>query len=133
MKSLLFGLAAALVAASHSSMASESGSTPFKEAAAEAAGIVRARVTGDDKSGVRLEVLESIRGTDTPRSILVSRSLWDIWSPKNVPAGEVTYLVLLRQGEELLCGHMNGLILLSHGCVGILPVINDSIPKQFAK
>lgn len=106
---------------------------PFKEAAAEAGGIVRVRVAGDQESAVRFEVVESMLGRDIPTSILVSRSLWDVDKPKNLPPGKVTYLVLLRQGEEFLCGHINGLIVLSHGCVGILPVIDGAIPMPFAK
>ena len=105
---------------------------PFREAAAEAQGIVRVVVTGDVDSAPTFKVVEVIRGKDVPKSILVSSLLWSIHRPKDLPAGDVTYLVLLRQGEELLCGHMNGLIIASHTCTGLLPVIGDAIPKEYA-
>jgi hypothetical protein len=107
-------------------------STPFSVAAPDARRIVLARVTMAEKSVVDLEIVEVLRGEKQPQKILVSRGVWDVWSPKNQPAG-TTYLVLLRQGEELLCGHMNGLIVLDHSCNGILPVVRGAIPKEFAK
>src|SRR5262249_12968257 len=99
----------------------------------EAQGIVRVVVTGDSSSAPTLKVVEVVRGKDIPKSIQVSSELWSVHRPKGLPSGDVSYLVLLRQGEELLCGHMNGLIIISHTCAGILPVIGDAIPQEFAK
>jgi len=123
----------ALLAVATLSVAWEDGCTPFSIAMNDAGGIVRAKLTMDEKSAVGLEVVEVLHGKDLPKKILVSKALWDVWGPKALPPGQATYLVLLRQGEELLCGHINGLIALSHSCHGILPVVEGAIPKQFAK
>ena len=104
----------------------------FSEAAAQAEGVVRVRVTGGGDTAATFTVVEVVRGKDVPKSILVSSELWNVHRPKPIPEGDITYLVLLRTGEELLCGHMNGLIILSHTCIGIVPVVDDNIPAEYA-
>jgi hypothetical protein len=113
--------------------ASDTPSGPtFREAASEAQGIARVRVavTGDS-AATFFTLVEVIRGQDLPKTIVVSSELWRVHRPKPTPTGDVTYLVLLKGGEELLCGHMNGMIILSHSCVGIVPVIEDKIPAEY--
>jgi hypothetical protein len=102
----------------------------FREAADDAGSIVRVRVTAAE--GVTLHVVEVIRGRDVPKTIEVARDLWEIHRPKKVTQAEVTYLVLLRTGGELLCGHSNGLIIIDHTCPVFLPVVDDKIPVEYA-
>jgi hypothetical protein len=126
-------IALAILLGSSVPLAWEDGCTPFIQAAVDAGGIIRARLTMAENSAVGLEVVEDVFGKDLPKRVLISKSLWDVWGPKGLPVEGVTYLVLLRQGEELLCGHINGLILLDHSCNGILPVVEGAIPKEFGK
>jgi hypothetical protein len=102
----------------------------FREAARDAQSVVRVRVV--EQSAVTFNVVEIIRGHDVPKQIHVASELWAVHRPKPVPEGEVTYLVLLGSGEQLLCGHANGLIVLSHTCIGIVPVIGGRIPAEYA-
>jgi hypothetical protein len=63
--------------------------------------------------------------------LLVASQLWEVHRPKSLPEGDVTYLVLLSAPDTLLCGHINGLITLSGGCIGILPFVNSRIPDRY--
>ena len=115
-----------------------SPSKPFLKAAREADNVVMVKIdesiTGRESVAglIVLRVTETLRGTRTGGTIWVAPCIWSAITHDRVTPGSTAYLLLLRGDEEILCGHINGLAPLSGGCMGLLPSVDDAIPKEWA-
>jgi hypothetical protein len=100
-------------------------------ASQEADTIVLIEVIRKDDS-IWLKVVDALRG-DVQGSIPVASCIWDAVTIGRKPEGQASYLLLLRGTEEIMCGHVNGLATISGGCIGLLPIVDGSVPKEFAR
>lgn len=104
---------------------------PFRYAEPRAVSIVQVHASRHGNT-VLLVVDEILRGPTKASSITVAADIWDTRRPKDLGSGEPSYIVLLGDNDELMCGHLSGLPLLSGGCNGILPVVQGAVPANHA-
>jgi hypothetical protein len=105
--------------------------TPFLVAARSADSVVRVELIRLENGAPLLKVLEVLRGKPST-TVLVSSCIWDAITIGRKAPPDATYLLLLRGTEEIMCGHVNGLATISGGCIGLLPVVDGVVPKEFA-
>ena len=121
--------------------------TLFKKSSINAHVIVLAESLGPEGNWEIFEIKEIIRGKPQDKEIRIPGELWDLRGP-NLTRNEIEkyqFLFLLGDNNILLCGHIGskkgekshldsyGLFLISDGCVGILPLINGKLTKEFRK
>jgi len=107
----------------------------FRFQAAEAESVVRVRearrTTDKVTSLVQLEVVENVAGTPIRHNIVVAAAVWDVVAPWTLRRGTTTFLLNMNGQGEIMCIQLNG-IPTHHGqCAGIVPVVDDAIPKEY--
>jgi len=110
----------------------------FRDQAAKAESVVRAKELRrssvfDPTPMVYLEVVEQIAGKPIEGEIVVAASAWDAVAPYPPRRDSTTFLLNMRNREEIMCIQLNGVPTRHNACAGMLPVVDDSIPASYAK
>ena len=110
--------------------------TDFIHQAAKAESVVRVKEGRRESSRqtplVYLQVIEHIAGKPIQDDIVVAASVWDVVAPATLTRDRTTFLLNMSNREEIMCIQYNGIPLRHQGCAGMLPVVDDAIPKNYA-
>jgi len=64
--------------------------------------------------------------------IVIAAAVWDVVAPWTLRRDKTTFLLNMANREEIMCIQYNGIPLRHLGCAGMLPVVDDTIPKDYA-
>ena len=107
----------------------------FVTFARQAGSVVRVREAYRSKdvptqiSVVKLEVVEQIAGAPIER-LEIAASIWDVIAPQHLQREGATFLLLVRDRNEILNVQSNG-VPFWYGS-GIIPIIDGAVPDSYA-